>query len=116
MAKTIYFESYEDFCNRKDRHINGTNNPDHASDEDLGNVGCWNCDDCNNCCYCNGCTDSVCCNNCDRCNYCNSCNRCTDCNSCNSCTNCDNCFDCTYCDRCDGRVATNMRPNDKTSQ
>ena len=109
--KTQIFKSYSEFLSRKDKTVNGVSegfaelHPNFEK-ENLTNVGCWNCSDCDlctNCCDCFACSACITCLDCTTCFDCTTCITCLDCTTCFdciTCLDCTTCFDCTTCTDC----------------
>lgn len=62
MGKTEIFESYEEFCKREDKSVNGVSrgfSKEHPAFSLMNgtNKACWDCYDCNDCIGCNHCND-----------------------------------------------------------
>ncbi|MCL2312127.1 MAG: hypothetical protein FWC41_06530 [Firmicutes bacterium] len=89
MSKIQVFKDYKEFCNRKDKSINGVSqdflemnedNPMTIDELNLVNCeGCWNCYECQNCINCIDCVSCIDCQNCINCLQCINCNNCKYC-------------------------------------
>lgn len=99
---TVIFESYDEFCARSDKAVNGVSpdfalkNPDYK-EQNKSNLGCWNCEKCKNCVECISCLNCHECNNCSKCRNCSKCFVCSDCISCSRCEMCSNLKNCLSC-------------------
>ena len=98
---TEVFESYDDFCRRPDRSVNGRL-PGDPDEPGANNCGCWRCSHCSNCFGCSDCFGCRYCSDCFGCRYCRDCSDCFGCRYCSDCFDCDNCSDCSDCFGCSG--------------
>jgi len=88
-SKIQIFENYEEFCNRKDKTINGVSQQFlDGNNRTLETL---------NLRYCMGCYNCYECFNCDDCIYCV---KCKNCKNCGRCCDCENCYNCELCCDC----------------